>query len=125
MYLLLKKKWHLNNFYYSFISLSKFVDFWPINFLEFALMTFYNGIVRELLEGRFELMKGKVKWFNNEKGFGFIEYKENEDIFVHYSSILSQGYKTLVEGQYVEFELVQTDKGLQAKNVVEIKTALV
>lgn len=70
-------------------------------------------------------MKGKVKWFNNDKGFGFIEYKENEDIFVHYSSILSSGYKTLVEGQYVEFELVRTDKGLQAKNVVEIKTALV
>lgn len=105
--------------------MSKFVDFWPTDFLEFALATFYNNIVRELLEGRFELMKGKVKWFNNEKGFGFIEYKENEDIFVHYSSILSQGYKTLVEGQYVEFELVQTDKGLQAKNVVEIKTALV
>ncbi len=105
--------------------MSKFVDFWPTDFLEFALVTFYNNIVRELLEGRFELMKGKVKWFNNEKGFGFIEYKENEDIFVHYSSILSQGYKTLVEGQYVEFELVQTDKGLQAKNVVEIKTALV
>ena len=71
------------------------------------------------------MMKGKVKWFNNEKGYGFIEYKEQEDIFVHYSSILSQGYKTLVEGEYVEFELVETDKGLQAKNVVEIKTALV
>ena len=70
-------------------------------------------------------MRGKVKWLNNEKGYGFIEYKEHEDIFVHYSSILSQGYKTLVEGQYVEFELVETDKGLQAKNVVEIKTALV
>ncbi|MBO5096501.1 MAG: cold shock domain-containing protein [Bacilli bacterium] len=70
-------------------------------------------------------MKGKVKWFNNEKGYGFIEYKDQEDIFVHYSSILSQGYKTLVEGQYVEFELVETDKGLQAKNVVEIKAALV
>lgn len=69
-------------------------------------------------------MRGKVKWFNNEKGYGFIEYKDQEDIFVHYSSILSQGYKTLVEGQYVEFELVETDKGLQAKNVVEIKTAL-
>lgn len=69
-------------------------------------------------------MKGKVKWFNNEKGYGFIEYKDQEDIFVHYSSILSQGYKTLVEGQYVEFELVETDKGLQAKNVVEIKAAL-
>lgn len=70
-------------------------------------------------------MKGKVKWFNNEKGFGFIEYKDGEDIFVHYSAILTEGYKTLVEGQYVEFELVRTDKGLQAKNVVEIKTTLV
>ena len=48
-----------------------------------------------------------------------------KDIFIHYSSIMSEGYKTLVEGQYVEFELVRTDKGLQAKNVVEIKTALV
>jgi len=71
-------------------------------------------------------MQGKVKWFNNEKGFGFIEHdKSGEDIFVHYSSILSEGYKTLVEGQYVEFELVRTDKGLQAKNVVEIKTTLI
>ena len=71
-------------------------------------------------------VRGKVKWFNNEKGFGFIEYKDtDEDIFVHYSSILSEGYKTLVEGQYVEFELVRTDKGLQAKNVIELKTTLV
>lgn len=71
-------------------------------------------------------MRGKVKWFNNDKGFGFIENSEtNEDIFVHYSSILSEGYKTLVEGQYVEFELVRTDKGLQAKNVAEIKATLV
>lgn len=84
-----------------------------------------NSKVEELLEGRFNMMRGKVKWFNNEKGFGFIEYKENEDIFVHYSAILTEGYKTLVEGQYVEFELVRTDKGLQAKNVVEVKTALV
>ena len=71
-------------------------------------------------------MKGKVKWFNNDKGYGFIENGNgSEDIFVHYSAILSDGFKTLVEGQYVEFELVRTDKGLQAKNVVEIKTALV
>ncbi|MDD3392201.1 MAG: cold-shock protein [Bacilli bacterium] len=70
-------------------------------------------------------MRSKVKWFNNDKGFGFIEHKDGEDIFVHYSAILSPGFKTLVEGQYVEFELVRTDKGLQAKNVVEIKTALV
>ena len=71
------------------------------------------------------MLKGKVKWFNNDKGFGFIEYGNNEDIFVHYSSILSEGYRTLVEGQYVEFELVETDKGLQAKNVIEIKATLV
>ena len=70
-------------------------------------------------------MRGKVKWFNNDPGYGFLEYKDGEDRFIHYSSIMSEGYKTLVEGQYVEFELVRTDKGLQAKNVVEIKTALV
>ena len=59
-------------------------------------------------------MIGKVKWFNNEKGYGFIEYKENEDIFVHYSTINYDGYKTLTEGQYVEFTLLETSKGLQA-----------
>jgi len=68
-------------------------------------------------------MKGKVKWFSNEKGYGFIEYSDKEDIFVHYSAIISDGYKTLEKGQSVEFELIQTEKGLQAKNVVEIKTA--
>ena len=70
-------------------------------------------------------MRGKVKWFNNTKGYGFIENPDGEDIFIHYSSILSDGYKTLVEGQLVEFELIHTAKGLQAKNVLEIKTALV
>ncbi len=85
-----------------------------------------NGIVKCKKSRRERcFLRGKVKWFNNDKGFGFIEYKDGEDIFVHYSAILSSGYKTLVEGQYVEFELVRTDKGLQAKNVVEIKTALV
>lgn len=70
-------------------------------------------------------MRGKVKWFNNTKGYGFIEHQNGEDIFIHYSAILSDGYKTLVEGQYVEFDLVETDKGLQAKNVTEISTTLV
>ena len=55
----------------------------------------------------------------------YIEYTDNEDIFVHYSAILSEGYKTLVEGQYVKFDLVRTDKGLQAKNVIELRDALV
>ena len=66
-------------------------------------------------------MRGRVKWFNNEKGYGFIEYKENEDIFVHYSAISQEGYKSLTEGQYVEFNLVETSKGYQALDVVVIK----
>jgi CspA family cold shock protein len=62
-------------------------------------------------------MESKVKWFNNEKGYGFIEYKENEDIFVHYSQILQDGYKSLNQGENVYFELIETDKGYQAQNV--------
>ena len=65
-------------------------------------------------------MESKVKWFNNEKGYGFIEYKENEDIFVHYSAILQDGYKTLNQGDNVYFDLVETAKGYQAKNVQQI-----
>ncbi len=66
-------------------------------------------------------MIGKVKWFNNEKGYGFIEYKKDEDVFVHYSTINYDGYKTLTEGQYVEFTLLETSKGFQAINVTPIK----
>ena len=62
-------------------------------------------------------MSGNVKWFNNEKGYGFIDYSEGEDIFVHYSAIRQDGYKTLSEGQRVEFDLIETPKGLQAVNV--------
>lgn len=68
-------------------------------------------------------MRGRVKWFNNEKGYGFIDYKENEDIFVHYTAINQDGYKTLSEGQYVEFKLLETAKGYQALDVVVIKEA--
>lgn len=71
------------------------------------------------------MMLGKVKWFNNEKGYGFIEYKEDEDIFVHYSAINADGYKTLSEGQYVEFTLVETSKGYQAINVRAVKEPVV
>ena len=65
-------------------------------------------------------MKGKVKWFNNEKGYGFIECDNLSDIFVHYSAIKQQGYKTLSEGQLVEFDLIRTEKGLQAVNVAVV-----
>ncbi len=66
-------------------------------------------------------MKGRVKWFNNEKGYGFIEYTDKEDIFVHYSAIRQEGYKTLQEGQIVEFKLLETPKGFQALDVVVSK----
>lgn len=65
-------------------------------------------------------MIGKVKWFNAEKGFGFISQKEGSDIFVHYSQIAQEGYKTLEENQEVEYEVIETPKGLQARNVKAI-----
>lgn len=61
-------------------------------------------------------MIGKVKWFNNKKGYGFIIY-EDKDVFIHYSEIKKDGYKTLKEGQSVKFDLIETNKGFQAKNV--------
>ncbi len=61
---------------------------------------------------------GKVKWFNPRKGFGFIAAEDGRDIFVHYSSISGDGYKTLVEGDPVTFDVVEGDKGLRAENVV-------
>lgn len=69
-------------------------------------------------------MESKVKWFNNEKGYGFIEYKENEDIFVHYSQILQDGYKSLNQGDNVYFDLIETEKGFQAKNVQAIRNII-
>lgn len=66
------------------------------------------------------MMQGRVKWFNNDKGYGFIDYPNNEDIFVHYSAIKQEGYKTLSEGQLVEFDLIETAKGLQAINVLAV-----
>ena len=60
---------------------------------------------------------GTVKWFNNEKGYGFIAQEGGEDVFVHYSQIQSDGYKSLAEGQRVEFDVVQGNKGLSATDV--------
>ena len=74
----------------------------------------------KVLEGGISMLVGKVKWFNNEKGYGFIVKENYDDIFVHYSSILDDGFKTLNEGQLVEFDLVVGEKGLQAQNVYKI-----
>ena len=61
---------------------------------------------------------GTVKWFNSRKGYGFIAGEDGKDIFVHYASIAGEGYKTLVEGQAVTFDVVQGEKGLRAENVM-------
>ncbi len=67
------------------------------------------------------MAEGTVKWFSNEKGFGFIERGNGEaDVFVHFSAIDGEGYKSLTEGQRVSFEVVQGDKGLQAANVTAL-----
>ena len=65
------------------------------------------------------MQQGNVKWFNGEKGFGFIEVEGGEDVFVHFSPIEGDGFKTLDEGQAVEFDIVDGDRGPQAANVVK------
>ena len=64
--------------------------------------------------------KGTVKWFNAEKGFGFIEAEGGDDVFVHFSAITGDGFKSLEEGQAVEFEIVEGNRGPQAANVVKL-----
>ncbi|MFE8702152.1 cold-shock protein CspD [Cytobacillus sp. FJAT-54145] len=66
------------------------------------------------------MQNGKVKWFNNEKGFGFIEVEGGEDVFVHFTAIQGEGFKSLEEGQEVSFEIVEGNRGPQASNVVKL-----
>jgi len=66
------------------------------------------------------MKKGTVKWFNAKKGFGFISDEEGNDVFVHYSALLMDGFKVLEEGDQVEFEVVQGEKGPQAANVTKL-----
>lgn len=66
-------------------------------------------------------MRGTVKWFNNQKGYGFISVEGNDkDIFVHYSGLVNEGYKSLEEGQKVEFDIIEGGKGPQATNVIKL-----
>ncbi|WP_096154340.1 MULTISPECIES: cold-shock protein CspD [Bacillus] len=66
------------------------------------------------------MQNGKVKWFNNEKGFGFIEVEGGDDVFVHFSAIQGDGFKSLEEGQEVSFEIVDGNRGPQAANVTKL-----
>lgn len=66
------------------------------------------------------LIEGTIKWFNSKKGFGFIEQESGDDVFVHYSAIEMSGFKTLSEGERVQFEIEENDKGLSAKKVLKV-----
>ena len=80
----------------------------------------YRGAVTDpdtVLEGEGALAEGTVKWFSNDKGYGFIQQDDGGDVFVHFSQITADGYKTLAEGQRVEFQVVEGNKGLQASDV--------
>ena len=65
-------------------------------------------------------MEGTIKWFNSKKGFGFIEQETGDDVFVHFSAIEMSGFRTLSEGEHVQFELEENDKGLSAKKVLKV-----
>ena len=78
---------------------------------------------REWRKQHVERIKGKVKWFNNAKGYGFIGHNGGNDVFVHFSSIVSEGYKSLQEGDDVEFEITQGQKGPQADKVMKLEQA--
>ena len=65
-------------------------------------------------------VQGKVKWFNNSKGFGFLEQENGKDVFVHFSAIQGEGYRSLAEGDKVEFDIVDSPKGPQAANVKKV-----
>jgi len=74
----------------------------------------------ERLRRKLNMQNGKVKWFNNEKGFGFIEVEGGDDVFVHFTAIQGDGFKSLEEGQEVSFEIVEGNRGPQAANVVKL-----
>ncbi len=76
------------------------------------------GLIFNFVGGSKIMAVGKVKWFNNGKGYGFIETEEGKDVVVHFSAVQGEGYKTLNEGQSVEFEVSDGEKGPQANNVV-------
>jgi CspA family cold shock protein len=77
-------------------------------------------VCREV-QGGTRLTQGTVKWFSNEKGYGFIARPDGDDVFVHFSAIVGDGYRTLTEGQEVEFDIVEGPKGKQAANVKPVQ----
>ncbi len=84
------------------------------------IKTFFSTTCATVLGGLSTMQNGKVKWFNNEKGFGFIEVEGGDDVFVHFTAIQGEGYKSLEEGQEVSFEIVEGNRGPQAANVTKL-----
>lgn len=93
------------------------------NSYEFTPIDFYKQVTNIRAKAHtedFYMNSGTVKWFNAEKGFGFIEREDGNDVFVHFSAIQGEGYKSLEEGQKVDFDIVEGDRGEQAANVVKM-----
>ena len=80
----------------------------------------FQDKLKEKYQEKVEMVNGTVKWFNDSKGFGFLEQEGGDDVFVHFSAIAGEGFKSLAEGDSVTFELVKGPKGLQAANVVRV-----
>lgn len=89
------------------------------SYADFLFLGIKKAILNKLFGGN-TMQTGTVKWFNAEKGFGFIEVEGGNDVFVHFSAIVGDGFKTLDEGQRVEFNVVQGNRGPQAENVVKL-----
>jgi CspA family cold shock protein len=88
--------------------------------VQYVIFIFYGNIRTHIKFGGVPMQTGTVKWFNAEKGFGFIEVEGGQDVFVHFSAIVDEGFKSLDEGQRVEFNVVQGNRGQQAENVVKL-----
>ena len=110
-----------------------FVCCWKPNLFSWAFLMcgFYAALIKNtssLCEWRWDYLSeretGKVKWFNSSKGFGFITREDGNDIFVHYSAIQSDGFRSLKEGQKVEFTMAESDKGPQAQEIVVLSWEL-
>jgi len=86
----------------------------------FCRLSWVGSEIPKKKEGETVLPRGRVKWFSNSKGYGFIEQEDGEDVFVHFSAVQEEGFKSLTEGQEVEFDIVEGPKGPQAANVVKI-----